>query len=57
MIISAILIYFLLCITVAWFGRDRRIGFTGFLILSVIFSPFLMALILLLGGAPKSKNE
>ena len=31
---------------VGWLGRDRVIGFAGFFVLSLLFSPFVMALAL-----------
>lgn len=38
--------YVLLSVTVGLFGLRRRIGFVGFFILSLLFTPFLMALVL-----------
>ena len=31
---------------VGWLGRDRAIGFAGFFVLSLLFTPFVMALVL-----------
>lgn len=33
---------------VGWFGRKRTIGFAGFFVLSLLLTPFVMALVLLI---------
>ena len=43
----AILIYFFLCVLVAWLGRDRAIGSIGIFVLSLVVTPFISAIILL----------
>ena len=40
-------IYVLFSILVAWFGRDTRIGWFGFFILSLFITPMITALVLL----------
>jgi hypothetical protein len=45
-----VVLYLLSCLLVAYFGRDRVLGFWGSLILGVVFTPFLVAVMLLLGG-------
>lgn len=39
-----------LCVLVAYLGRAREIGFAGFLVLSVILTPLVTALVLLISG-------
>ncbi|HQS13012.1 MAG: hypothetical protein B7Y62_10560 [Sphingomonadales bacterium 35-56-22] len=34
-------------VVVGWFGRNRAIGFAGFFVLSLLLTPFVMALVLL----------
>jgi hypothetical protein len=45
-------IYVALCLLVGWLGRDRAIGFAGFLVLSLLLNP-LIALLLLVVSAPR----
>lgn len=39
--------YALLCLLVSYIGRQTAVGFWGVLVLCVLFSPFIMAIILL----------
>ncbi len=48
-----LLVYFLLGACVAWAGRAREIGFAGFFLLSILFTPLVTALILLISGPRK----
>jgi len=45
--ISAVLVYLALSVIVGGIGRKRSIGFPGFFVLSVLLSPILMAIVLL----------
>lgn len=48
-------LYFLLCVLLSFAGRRTRVGAAGMFILSVLFTPLLVGLILaVLGPAPKS---
>ena len=47
-------LYVLLCILVGYLGRKREIGFAGFFILSILLSPLITALILLISGQRKT---
>ena len=47
-------LYVLLCILVGYLGRKREIGFAGFFILSLLLSPLITALILLISGQRKT---
>ncbi|WP_158600997.1 hypothetical protein [Teichococcus wenyumeiae] len=47
-----LLLYVLTCLAVAWAGRGREIGFAGFLVLSILITPLVTALILLV-SAPR----
>ena len=44
------LLYFVVCLIVAFFGRDKSIGFAGYLLLSLLFTPAIGLLFLLLGA-------
>jgi hypothetical protein len=50
----AILAYVLVCLLVGWLGRDRQIGFSGVFVMSLVITPVVMCLVLLI-GAPKEK--
>lgn len=39
-----------LSVLVGWLGRRRTIGFAGFFVLSLVLSPFIMALVLMVSG-------
>ena len=47
---NPLILYFVLCLVVAYMGRQRRIGFIGFLICSILFTPVLCLLVLLVTG-------
>ncbi len=51
------LIYFLAAIIVGVAGRHRRIGFVGFLILSLLFTPVLVLLVLILTRPREEKAQ
>lgn len=42
-----LIVYLFFGIITAWFGRNRAIGFWGFLIVGVMFTPLSAALVLL----------
>jgi len=46
---ALVVLYLLLCLLVGFVGRNRKIGFAGFFVLSVLLSPLVMALVYLLG--------
>ncbi len=48
-----LVLYVVLCLYTAWLGRDRTLGFWGFFVLSVLLTPALMGLVLLV-SAPRS---
>jgi hypothetical protein len=48
-----ILLLVALSALVGWLGRDRAIGFAGFFVLSLIFTPFITSLVLLV-SMPRS---
>jgi uncharacterized membrane protein YhdT len=50
-----VLLYVACCLMVAYLARDRISGFIGFFVLSLIFSPFLMLLVYLL-GMPRGRS-
>lgn len=49
-----ILVYVALCALVAFLGRNSAVGCAGCFVLSLILTPFVMALILMI-AAPRSK--
>lgn len=48
-----ILLYVGLCGLVGYFGRERAIGFAGYFVLSLLITPLMMALVLLVGAHRK----
>lgn len=50
--IVALLVYACICALVGYLGRNRAAGFAGFFVLSVLLTPLVMALVLLV-GAPR----
>jgi uncharacterized membrane protein len=42
-----VLVYLALCLVVGFTGRHRRLGFLGYFLLSIVFTPIIMLLILL----------
>jgi len=51
-----LLIYSLGCVLVAWYGKDSRIGYWGFLILAFVITPVL-AFIFLFFSTPAKKKQ
>ena len=45
-LLTFILLYLMLCLVAGILGRDRRIGFWGFLFCSVVFTPVISLLFL-----------
>ncbi len=50
-------IWILLSLGAGWLGRKRKIGFWGFFIASIIFSPVLILLILVLTQAASEEKD
>ncbi|WP_417655950.1 hypothetical protein [Pseudidiomarina aestuarii] len=48
-----VLLYLLLCATVAYMGRNRKLGFWGYLFASMLFTP-LIGVVLLLASDKKA---
>lgn len=48
-------IYVLLCVLVGWLGRHKQIGFVGFLVLSLVFTPVLTLLVLMMSHDRRSR--
>jgi hypothetical protein len=46
MVVELVLIYLVLCLVAGIVGRDRRIGFWGFLFCSMVFTPIISLLFL-----------
>lgn len=44
-----ILVFLAICLGVGWLGRNRRLGFAGTFLASVILTPFVGLLALLVG--------
>ena len=51
-----VVVYLLLCLLVGYMGRNRAVGFSGYLVLSLLLTPFLMSLVLLV-GAPREPSR
>ena len=47
------LAYVGLCALVGYLGRDRTVGFAGYFVLSLLLTPLVMALVLLVGAQRK----
>lgn len=47
-------LYALLCLLVGYLGRRREIGFAGFFVLSILLTPVITSLILLISGQRKN---
>jgi hypothetical protein len=52
MVVELVLIYLVLCLVAGIVGRDRRIGFWGFLFCSMVFTP-IISLLFLYFAAPR----
>ena len=46
--------YVVVCLIVASYGRNRRIGINGFFLIGLLFTPVISALILLVSGVSDS---
>ena len=55
MSITLWIIYFIFCLLVAYVGRNVAVGFWGILVMSILFTPLLIALLSVL-LKPKSNN-
>ncbi|VEN73184.1 Membrane protein [Candidatus Desulfarcum epimagneticum] len=51
------IIYFGLCLLLALCGMNRKMGFWGYLFFSVVFSPLLGLIVLLVSGKKRSKEK
>lgn len=51
---AIILLYVLLCVIVGFYGRRRALGFAGNFVLSLLLSPLIMGLALMM-GSPQQK--
>jgi hypothetical protein len=47
------LAYVGLCALVGYLGRERTVGFAGYFVLSLLLTPLVMALVLLVGAQRK----
>ena len=47
--VSFFFVYLACCCLVGFLGRDRIIGFIGFFMFSLLFTPFIMFLVFILG--------
>jgi hypothetical protein len=43
-------LYVIVCLVVASYGRDRKIGITGFFLIALIFTPIIAGLVLLIAA-------
>lgn len=48
-----LLLYVVACVFVGYAGRSRRIGFIGFLLVSILLTPVIALLILMLSAPSK----
>jgi hypothetical protein len=51
-----IILYVALSLLVGFFGRNRTVGFAGMFVLSLLLTPIVMGLVLLV-SAPKSQDS
>jgi len=42
--------YVIVCLVIASYGRDRKIGLTGFFVIGLVFTPIVAGLVLLVSG-------
>ena len=49
--------YFSCCLLLALLGRNRKMGFWGHLFFSILFSPVLGLIVLLVSGKRRSKEK
>jgi len=52
-----LIIYVVFSVMVAFFGRNRSIGFSGVLTFSLLVSPIIVALVLLVSAPRTAKNS
>lgn len=52
-----ILIFLLICLAVGWIGRDRQLGFVGTFLISLLLSPLIALLALLLGRPRETRVD
>lgn len=52
--IVGVFVYVGLCALVGYLGRERAAGFSGYFVLSILLTPLVMALVLLVGAQRKS---
>lgn len=50
-------LYVILCLYTAWLGKRRVLGFWGVFVLSVLLTPALMALVLLISAPGPSEGS
>lgn len=48
-------LYILLSVLVGWLGRHKQIGFVGFLVLSLVFTPVVTLLVLMMSHDRRSR--
>jgi hypothetical protein len=51
--LAGVLVYVALCALVGYLGRERAAGFSGYFVLSILLTPLVMALVLLVGAQRK----
>jgi hypothetical protein len=49
-------LYVVVCALAAYFGRNTRLGYWGTFVVSLIFTPFLVVIVLLLFGQGRQKG-
>jgi hypothetical protein len=52
-LLPCILGYLVLCFVAGIVGRERRLGFWGFVFCSIVFTPFLSLMFLYFASAPR----
>ena len=50
-------LYVMLCCVVAYFGRDRKFRFWGYLVASLLLSPMIGALLVLVSDKRPAKSD
>jgi hypothetical protein len=50
-------IYFGLAVVIGWLGRHSRTGLLGTFVLSLLFSPFLVGMVVFAFGRPKVTQD
>lgn len=55
-LLQIVLVYIVLCIVVGFLGRRRRVGFWGFLFLSVLLTPLVPALFIYFAAPVKRRR-